>query len=238
MDAYSVIAKIYDKANTDFDYSEYYEFTKHYLTGKVVELGCGSGAFTDYLIKSADKIIAVDSSKEMLEIAIQNNYKNRNYIQFVNDDLKNFAPPTKVNSVVAVCDCFNYISHEDIAGVFEKIKNYLKSDGYFVFDISTEHKLRNLLGNNVFYEDTDNYTYLWTNKLLEDRVLFDIAMFISSEDNMYKREDESHIQYIYNANELKKTLTEIGFEVRLFDGEKFCELSNTSMRALFVCKKQ
>ena len=45
MDAYSVIAKIYDYANTDFDYPKYFEFTKHYLTGEVVELACGSGAF-------------------------------------------------------------------------------------------------------------------------------------------------------------------------------------------------
>ena len=30
MDAYSVIAKIYDYANTDFDYPKYFEFTKHY----------------------------------------------------------------------------------------------------------------------------------------------------------------------------------------------------------------
>ena len=42
MEAYSVIAKFYDSANTDFDYSKYFEFIKHYFSGKVVELACGS----------------------------------------------------------------------------------------------------------------------------------------------------------------------------------------------------
>ena len=38
MDAYSVIAKFYDSANTDFDYPKYFEFIKHYFSGKVVTL--------------------------------------------------------------------------------------------------------------------------------------------------------------------------------------------------------
>ena len=83
MDAYSVIAKFYDSANTDFDYPKYFEFIKHYLSGKVVELACGSGAFTDYLVKVCDSVMAVDISREMLDKAIANNFKNRKYIQFI-----------------------------------------------------------------------------------------------------------------------------------------------------------
>ena len=65
MDAYSVIAKFYDSANTDFDYPKYFEFIKHYFSGKVVELACGSGAFTDYLVKVCDSVIAVDNCSEI-----------------------------------------------------------------------------------------------------------------------------------------------------------------------------
>lgn len=236
MNSYSVIAKIYDNANTDFDYDKYYEFTKHYLTGKVVELACGSGAFTAYLVKNVDSVIAVDSCSQMLEIAIQNNFKNRKYIQFVENDLQNFTPPSKVNGVIAVCDGFNYISPDKIKNVFEKIYGYLKNGGYFIFDISSEHKLKNIIGNNIFYEDNDDYTYLWTNKLYDNYVKMDIALFEASGD-MYTRADESHIQYIHKVCDLKNILNEIGFDTSVFDGEKFSYYTDNSVRVLFVCKK-
>ena len=236
MEAYSVIAKFYDSANTDFNYSKYLEFTKHYLSGKVIELACGSGAFTDYLVKVCDSIIAVDSCSEMLDAAIKNNFKNRKYIQFVNDDILNFSYNSKVDSVISVCDGFNYIKFADLQKAFNKISGYLKNGGYFIFDISSEYKLKNVIGNNVFFEDKDEYTYLWTNKLEEDSVQMDITVFEQVGD-LYKREDESHIQYIHNVNEVRDLLIKCGFEVQIFDGEKFIELTDISMRVLFICKK-
>lgn len=236
MDAYSVIAKIYDVANTDFDYPKYFEFTKHYLTGKVVELACGSGAFTTYLVKVADSVIAVDNCKEMLDKAIQNNFKNRKHIQFVQDDISNFSPMSKVDGVVAVCDGFNYINQKDISKVFAKISKYIKTGGYFIFDISSEYKLKNIIGNNVFFEDREDFTYLWTNQLENDCVKMDIAMFEPCGE-FYKRADESHVQYLHSAEDLKHLLCEVGFEVSVFDGETFRAYSDKSSRLLFICKK-
>lgn len=236
MNAYSSIAKIYDKANTDFDYEKYFEFTKHYLTGKVVELACGSGAFTSFLLKVADSVLATDSCKEMLDIAVQNHFKDRQYVQFVHSDMQTFVPPSKVNGVVAVCDGFNYIDTNSIGKVFEKVSGYIKQGGYFIFDISSRHKIENLIGNNIFFEDRDEFTYLWTNKLYKDKVEMNITLFEPCGD-LYKREDESHIQYIHDLAELDKNLQKAGFEVNVFDGEKFNNVTDDSMRLLFVCKK-
>lgn len=236
MNAYSVIAKIYDSANTDFNYPKYFEFTKKFLSGKVAELGCGSGAFTHYLLQSADSIIAVDNSREMLEIAIKNHFKNRKYIQFVQEDLQKFEPLSKIDAAVSVCDAFNYISTTDIAKVFEKISGYLKKGGYFIFDISSQNKLQNVIGNNVFFEDTDDFTYLWTNKLFEDRVQMEIAMFEPCGE-LYKRADESHTQYIHKQKEVEEMLKSCSFDVEVFDGEKFTAATNESLRLLFVCRK-
>ena len=64
----------------------------------------------------------------------------------------------------------------------------------------------------------------------------DITVFEQVGD-LYKREDESHIQYIHNVNEVRDLLIKCGFEVQIFDGEKFIELTDISMRVLFICKK-
>lgn len=236
MNAYSSLAKIYDKANTDFDYSQYFEFIKHYLTGKVVELACGSGAFTSFLVKVADSVIAVDNCKEMLDIAINNNFKNRGYLQFVHSDLQNFTPLSKVNGVVAVSDGFNYIDSDSLGKVFEKISSYLKTGGYFIFDISSKYKLTELIGNNVFFEDMDDYTYLWTNELYADKIKMNITMFEPCGE-LYKRFDESHTQYIHEQRFVTELLEKSGFDVQVFDGEKFCDITDKSIRLLFICKK-
>lgn len=235
--AYSVIAKFYDKAMTDFDYCDYFEFVKRHLTGNVVELACGSGAFTKYLINACDNVIAVDNNREMLERAMQNNFKNRKYIQFVEQDLLEFAPFKKVDSVVCVCDGFNYIPQNKLKEVFLKIKSYLKNGGYFVFDISSEYKLKNIVGSNIFYEDNDDYTYLWTNKLQENCVKMEITVFERVQD-VYVRQDEEHTQYVHSTNAVCDLLQEIGFDVEIFDGENFGEVKNNSNRILFVCKNK
>ena len=54
---------------------------------------------------------------------------------------------------------------------------------------------------------------------------------------VYKRADESHIQYFHNEDMLTSLLNNVGFEVSVFDGETFEECSETSSRLLFVCKK-
>lgn len=236
MEAYSVIAKFYDSANTDFDYSKYFEFIKHYFSGKVVELACGSGAFTDYLVKVCDSVIAVDNCSEMLDKAVQNNFKNRKYIQFVKDDILAFVPPFKANNVIAVCDGFNYLTDCDLQKAFDKISGYMKSGGYFIFDISSSYKLKNVIGNNIFYEDRDDLTYLWTNKLNKNFVQMDITVFEKIGD-LYKREDESHIQYIHDRQFVEDCLKNAGFSVQTFDGEKFDSLKDESLRLLFICKK-
>ncbi len=70
----------------------------------------------------------------------------------------------------------------------------------------------------------------------ETCVQMDITVFEKTGE-LYKREDESHIQYIHNENILKDILTEKGFDVQLFDGEKFDKLKSDSSRVLFICKK-
>ena len=79
-------------------------------------------------------------------------------------------------------------------------------------------------------------TYLWTNKLGKDCVQMDITVFEKTGD-LYKREDESHVQYIHNKNDVEMYLQNAGFEVQVFDGEKFVSVKNNSSRLLFICKK-
>ena len=39
----------------------------------------------------------------------------------------------------------------------------------------------------------------------------DVSLFVQGADGKYERKDEKHVQYIYTAEEIEKTLKEVGF---------------------------
>lgn len=56
------------------------ELSKEQNLGKVLELGCGTGAYTSYLHKAAHEICATDYSDEMIEVARQKRGQLNNVI--------------------------------------------------------------------------------------------------------------------------------------------------------------
>ena len=235
--AYTVIAGYYDKLMTDFDYNGYFRFVKDYIKGDVLELACGSGTFTKMIVNVANTVVAVDNCSDMLNLAMQNNFKDRKYITFVNDSMLEFKPMKSMDTAVCVCDGVNYISKDELIILFKNVYNTIKINSYFIFDISSSYKLREVIGNNVFYEDDDDYTYLWTNECNDDKITMDIAMF-SRKGDVYSRQDECHTQHIHDHSRLVDLLCEQGFSVNVFDGEDYSDVRDNSRRLLFVCQKR
>ena len=62
---------------------------------KVLELGCGSGKNTEWLITKADRLVGIDFSKNMLQLASKKITSKR--VTFINADLNN-KWPVKNNS--------------------------------------------------------------------------------------------------------------------------------------------
>lgn len=235
--AYTVLSKLYDKLMTDFDYNSYYQFVSKYIKGNVIELACGSGMFTKQYADRIEKTVALDSCREMLNIATRNNYKNRKYIDFIQANMLKFIPNTNADTVLCVCDGFNYVSGNDLDKLLNKIYGYMNVGAYMIFDISSEYKLRQIIGNNIFYDDSDDYTYLWTNALSNDNISMDITLF-SRDGDKYTREDENHKQFIHNREDILNYLLKLNFEVAIYDGEDFGTDKETSKRLLFICCKR
>ena len=57
---------------------------------KVLELGCGSGKNTEWLVSRADKLVGLDFSKNMLTLA--RNKINSDKATFINTDLNEIWP--------------------------------------------------------------------------------------------------------------------------------------------------
>lgn len=237
MESYSILAKYYDSLMQDFDYLRYLELIEKYVKGDGVDLCCGSGTITIALSKLSHKMIGVDFSSQMLSIANQKAFNEGEEILWIQQKSQNFDAKKEVDFVTCVCDGINYISIKDFEKLIVKLDSYLKKGGFFIFDISSEYKLRNILGNNFFFEDLEELTYLWQNKLTKDKITMDITFFVSDKDDKYTRYDEYHTQYIHKKEDVLSLLNK-KYKVKMFDGETFKSIKDNSSRIIFVCEKR
>ncbi|MBS6461658.1 MAG: class I SAM-dependent methyltransferase [Clostridium sp.] len=236
---YEILAKYYDDLMGDFDYDAYEKFALENLKdvwgGFGYDLASGSGEMAIRLKRNGFKVVGGDVSPEMLEKATEKARKARLDVQFVFSDLNDLHLEKKCDFVTAVCDGFNYVKGKNLAAAFNEIYSALNDGGIFIFDVSSANKLENVLGNNLFYEDDENLTYLWQNTKKGEKIKMDLTFF-ERDGDVYRRFDESESQYIHKTKDVESALTAAGFSYRLFN-EKFKKFTERCNRLIVVAKK-
>ena len=240
--AYNALAPYYERLITSCDYEQWsqYVFTKlkTYSKGKVgCDLACGSGYFTRFLKKNGYAVYGVDFSEDMLKEAVRISNEEKVFINYQRQDVRNFKSFEKLDFVTVINDGFNYVAQKDLKKAFKSINATLKKGGVFMFDVSSSYKLKNVLANNLYGEDTDDLTYLWFNTLCEDHVKMELTFFIKDGDK-YVRKDESHIQYVHELDDVKNALLDAGFEVVEICGHLGEDLKSDSQRINFIAIKK
>lgn len=236
-DSYSALGKWFEYLNDNWGYNDWLQHllaTLHELKAgpSGVDIGCGNGYFTRELKKAGYDIFGVDISPQMLNKANELSLKEGVKAEFLLADIAKLKLNQKVDFAIAVNDCINYVPKDKLKSAFNHVKLALKKGGIFIFDISSEYKLKNVLANNLFAEDRDKVTYLWFNCLKEDRVEMDITLFEKDRDGKYTRKDENQTQYIYSEEEIITTLKEVGFDAKIeYDKQEKAERIN------FICKR-
>ncbi len=134
----------------------------------VLELACGTGFWTKYLVKSAKKILATDYSINMLELASSRLSKNSNIIFLQADayDLPNSIP--KFNGAMANF-WFSHIPKSKIKKFLENLHSRLskKSVVLFADGVYIEE-----LGGELIIKDQQKDTY--KRRILKSGEQFDI----------------------------------------------------------------
>ncbi|MDQ4069637.1 MAG: class I SAM-dependent methyltransferase [Actinomycetota bacterium] len=100
-------------------------------TGGVVELACGTGAWTVQLLRHADAVTAVDSSPEMLELAAHRVGKDRR-VRFVLADLISWRPERRYD-VVFFGFWISHVPVERFATFWELVGECLAPGGRVFF---------------------------------------------------------------------------------------------------------
>lgn len=235
--SYSVLAKYYDKFSLqDCDYigwSQYLlQIAFSHNVKSVAELACGTGKMTKLLAESGLDVTAVDVSCEMLSEAV-----SVCSATFVRQDMRKLKLLRPADMAVCVNDGVNYLKPAELPAFFKTVADNLKSGAPFVFDVSSEYKLTKVIGNNVFYDDYDEATLLWTNKLGANSVQMDITLF-EKQGDIYKRADERHVQYVHRRSDTEQALLGAGFSVEEVSSDYGKPLKTDSQRLTFYAIKR
>ena len=153
--AYNIWADQYDTNSNktrDLDSKSTRETLNKFAFSIVLELGCGTGKNTNYLLKKADKIIGIDFSQEMLNKARAKIQDER--VEFRKADLT--AEWNIENDYADLITCSLVLEHiEDLDFVFNQAHKKLKNGG--IFFISELHPFKQYSGSKAKFE-TENGT--------------------------------------------------------------------------------
>ena len=222
MESYTDFAYIYDKLiGQDYEkWADYIEeiFAKNNLKPSLVlDLGCGTGSITNILAKRGYDMIGVDISPDMLNVAREKATEEGLDVLYLCQDIREFELYGTVDAIICTLDVLNYITDaDDLKQVFRLVRNYLNPDGIFIFDVNTEYKLENILGNNTFITDEEGVFYSWENDYSDGLSTQYLTFFAEREDGTYERFDEVHVQRAYSSDLLKKLLADVEMT---FEGE-------------------
>lgn len=219
-ESFEYTAKYYDLIYGDKDYRNEVAFLESIfkITQKprrLLELGCGTGNYTQILSERGYEITGVDISEKMLKIA-----KEKCAAKFLMGDIRDISINERFDACVAMFAVMGYITeNSDIIKALNNIRRHLKPNGLFVFDIwnglavlrvlpqlrikaveNDEFKVIRIADPNLRSFDhicEVNYRLLVLNKM----------------NNTFNEIFEKHIVRFYFPQEIKHFLETAGFEV-------------------------
>lgn len=247
MEAYTGFAAVYDTFMDDVPYEEWSQYVRSLLTeygvkdGLVLDLGCGTGSMTELLSAAGYDMIGVDNSEEMLELACEKREKSGRDILYLCQDMREFELYGTVAAVVSICDCMNYILDlEDLVTVFRLVNNYLNPGGIFIFDMNTEYKYREVMGDCVIAEDREDAAFIWDNQYDEEERMniYDLSIFVREEKDLYRKYQETHYQRAYSIEEVQSAVLKAGMEwVAVYDAFTRQEPKADSQRIYIIARE-
>lgn len=246
MSRYGKFARVYDSLMVDFDYENWYKYIEDIFDkydkqpNNVLEMACGTGNLSEYLAKARYDLTCFDISEDMLSHAYEKlrRYKN---VDIMRQDMITFDINKSFDAVLSICDSINYIrSREDLEKTFQNAYDHLEDGGIFIFDINSYFKLKHVIGNNTFVEDSEEVFYVWENFYddKEDICEFYLTFFFKKDQGDYERFDEEHIEKAYKTFEIRQALNKAGFkDIDIYKGFTFEEVKEDTERINFVAIK-
>jgi ubiquinone/menaquinone biosynthesis C-methylase UbiE len=166
-----------------------YDLCKKYGKNKIfLDLGCGEGYFSRQISKFAKKVIGIDISKKMIEIANKNKGINEEYHI---SDMKSLKLAKESIDIVVAIFSLNYLkSKEELNSVFHEINKVLKKNGKLIFLVP--HPLGSLINEKSKW---------YIHPKLEFNYKKDEGKFFKYKNNLLNGEDSLEVGFYFHRLE-------------------------------------
>ena len=247
MSGYGSFAYFYDRLTNNVPYADMARQIES-LTARfggrkdiLLDLACGTGSLSEQLARLGFDVIGVDSSEEMLNCALDKKFDSGLPIQYLRQDMRALDMFGTIDVTVCSLDGINHLeSREDVLKVFERVSLFCDPEGLFIFDVNTLHKHRDILADNAFIYSLGDIYCGWQNEYDKSdnsvRIYLD---FFEPEGDRYARYSEEFREIYLSPDEITELLAKAGMTaLAVFDGYTDSPLTETSERAVYVCKKR
>ena len=212
--SYAALARYYDSFTHNMDYEKRTDDVCALLgccAGTVLDLACGTGAYSHALARRGYDVIGVDASADMLSAAREKCPEMLLLCQRLEQlDLYGTA-----QAAICLTDSVNHITcSNDLQRFFKRLALFLEPGAPFVFDVNTLHKHEHVLANNTFVYETGEAYCVWQNRWMPERRMTEMTLDIFvEEDGVYTRQQEQFRERVYSPEELTAWLALAGFAV-------------------------
>lgn len=200
--------------------------------GLIIDLGCGSGIVAKELLEDGFKILGIDKSEALIQIAKNRAPKGKFE---VGSFFESSFP--KCMGVISTSECLNYATNgeneNNLKKLFKNVFAALQKDGLFVFDMIESGTAK---GEKYIVEKDDWTMFLHTWEDHEKNILTrDVTLFRQVEDNLYRKSKEIHKARLYPHDQIVALLEDAGFQVSLF--KQYDDLILDEHHFGYKCKK-
>ncbi|MBQ2847467.1 MAG: class I SAM-dependent methyltransferase [Clostridia bacterium] len=244
---YDDFSRFYDRLTDNVEYEKRADYFCRLLSmcglteGILLDLGCGTGSMSVEMAKKGFDVIGVDSSIGMLNAARQKTFESGVQVLLLNQSMQEIDLYGTVDCAICVLDGINHLSdEEEVKAAFGRISLFMNKGGAFAFDVNTIYKHKNILADNSFVYDCDDFFCAWQNNYNPDDNSVDITLdFFEEEEGVYYRSGESFSEQAYELPEILEWLEQAGFEViGIYDDMTTESVKPDTQRAVFLAKKK
>jgi SAM-dependent methyltransferase len=171
-----------------------------------LDVACGTGITTDALAQEFERVVGLDLSSHMLDVA-RKELRRRSNVELLAADFRNFHLPTRVALVVCSGDALNYAqSVSELEAAFRCIHTALRPGGLFLFDLQSEMSLRRFNGMVFRYRLPDFELYqVWN---------YDPATQVSDSLLITPHGVETHRRRAFTRDEVHATARAAGLQLK------------------------
>ena len=188
----------------------------------VLDLGCGTGSATLAFARAGLEVTGLDRSPDMLSHAQTLADESQLQVTFLEGDMTDIALSDRFDLVTCIYDAVNYLSNEaELKRFFESVAGVLASDGAFVFDMNTRHRLMSSWEQGLMLAGDSDDLYVtyrsWFDEALDASPLI-VTAFTRNPDHSWSRFDEEHVERAWPIIEVGNWLRDGGFRVEQVAG--------------------